>query len=92
MSNSIHPQEAFQSEESLILADVRKENARTISGETIAGSIYRHPFDAYNWHRQFAGRKTAVFCVHGHQVSQTVCGYLRDMNIDASYIAGGFEA
>lgn len=75
-----------------VVVDVRKDGARAQSGLTIAGARYRHPFDAQNWWTQFIGRRLVVFCVHGHEVSQAVCGFLCDNGIDAQCLEGGFEA
>lgn len=74
------------------LLDVRKPRARTASGQTIPESQWHHPFDAANWAAEYAGRKVVVFCVHGHEVSQAVCGYLRDEGAEAVFLEGGFEA
>lgn len=76
----------------LVVIDVRKVLARAQSGETIAGALYRSPFSADLWWQSLAGRKVAVFCVHGHEVSQAVCGFLRDCRVDAVYLEGGFAA
>ena len=72
--------------------DVRKPPARTALGLSIAGAVWRHPFDAANWADEFRGGPVAVYCVHGHEVSQAVRGYLADQGIDAVIIKGGFEA
>ena len=76
----------------MVLIDIRKPRARAASGLAIPGSVWRHPFDAANWAEEFSHCNVALFCVHGHEVSQAVCGYLRDMEIDAVIMEGGFEA
>jgi Fe-Mn family superoxide dismutase len=76
----------------VLLIDVRKAPARGASGLTIPLSRYCHPFDAMNWVESLDGRSVIVFCVHGHEVSKAVCGYLRDEGVDARFLAGGFEA
>ena len=77
---------------SISLVDVRKPGARAASGMTIPGALWRHPFDAANWAGEFRGTKVVVYCVHGHEVSQAVRGYLADMGIEALLLEGGFEA
>ena len=72
--------------------DVRKPQARLKSGLTIPGAVWRHPFDALNWADEFAGGQVAIFCVHGHEVSKAVGGYLADLGIDVALIEGGFES
>ena len=74
------------------LIDVRKKPARNASGKTINGAMYRSPFSADQWWPEFEGRRVTVFCVHGHEVSQAVCGFLNDCGLDAAYLEGGYEA
>lgn len=76
----------------MLVLDVRKPAARALSGHTIPDADYRHPFDALNWKKAYGDRKVVVFCVHGHEVSQSVSGYLREEGIEAVYLEGGFEA
>ena len=76
----------------MVALDVRKPHARKASGLTIGGAPHRLPFDAENWWQDFAGQNLVVFCVHGHEVSQAVCGFLNDCGIEAVYLEGGFEA
>ncbi len=91
-TNSISPVMVHKDRDRLMIVDVRKPRARTVSGLAIAGSRSCHPFDALNWKEELRGRLVVVYCVHGHEVSQAVCGFLRDEGIDALYLEGGFEA
>ena len=75
-----------------VILDVRKPMARAASGLAIAGALWRHPFDAANWAGEFKGRRVIVYCVHGHEVSRAVRGFLVDSEIDAAILEGGFEA
>ena len=75
-----------------VVIDVRKENALAESGQMIAGALLRRPFSADQWRREFNDQQVVVYCAHGHEVSQAVCGFLRDHGIAATYLAGGFEA
>lgn len=77
---------------SMRVIDVRKPVARLASGQAIAGAVWRHPFDAMNWAGEFKGHRVAVYCVHGHEVSRAVRGYLADEGIEAVLVEGGFEA
>jgi thiosulfate sulfurtransferase len=36
--------------------------------------------------------RVAMYCVHGHEVSQAVRGFLAEMDIEAVIVEGGFEA
>lgn len=73
------------------IIDVRKPAARAASGLAIPGAIWRHPFDAANWAYEFTGKQIVVYCVHGHEVSQAVRGFLADLGIEAVILEGGFE-
>jgi rhodanese-related sulfurtransferase len=76
----------------ITIVDVRKASARGRSGLTMPGAVWRAPFLAENWWQEFDGRKVVVFCVHGHEVSKAVAGFLNDQGIDARFLEGGFEA
>lgn len=75
-----------------VIIDVRKPMARATSGMQIPGAVWRHPFNAANWVSEFEGKAVTVYCVHGHEVSRSVCGFLRDCGVDARMLEGGFEA
>jgi len=89
-------QDASAHKDGALFLDVRKPRARGASGKTIPMSQYCHPFDALNWldnhSAALEGKEVVVFCVHGHEVSQAVCGFLRDEGVEAVYLKGGFEA
>lgn len=89
---SLSPVALTASPDGWVIIDVRKPVARLASGSVIAGSVWRHPFDAHNWAGEFSGRRVALYCVHGHEVSQAVRGFLADMDIEAVIVEGGFEA
>lgn len=91
-SNSILPDELARERADFTVIDVRKTRARGLSGKEVAGGVRRLPFDAQNWWREFEGRRVVVYCLHGLEVGQAVCGFLRDGGIDARYLEGGFEA
>ena len=92
-SHSITPQQLqrLATGEAAII-DIRKDAARNRSGITMAGCSHRRPFSADCWWRDHVGQRVVVFCVHGHEVSQAVSGFLRDQGIDCRYLEGGFEA
>lgn len=74
------------------IVDVRKPEARAASGCAIPDAVWKHPFNALNWAGEFLGCRVVVYCVHGHEVSLAVRGYLADQGIDAVILEGGFEA
>lgn len=92
MTESITPVELAAVLPGIVLVDVRKEEARNASGLTIQSSLRRPPFSAQIWWREFGGQTLVVFCVHGHEVSQSACSILNNNGVDARYLQGGFEA
>lgn len=92
MSNSIPISEAAAIIGSAMFLDVRKPHAHTDSGLSIPGSTWRHPFDALNWSSTLRNGPFIAYCVHGHEVSQSVAGFLRDCGHDCRFLEGGFEA
>lgn len=89
---SLSPDALADSTGGWVIIDVRKPVARLASGSAIAGAIWRHPFDALNWAGEFNGKRVALYCVHGHEVSRAVRGFLADMDIETVFVEGGFEA
>ncbi|MEM1378694.1 MAG: hypothetical protein AAGG69_15040 [Pseudomonadota bacterium] len=92
MSDPISIENLKRNLEHLTLVDVRKPKARMASGFELERTVHEHPFNAAEWHTRYGGHQLVIFCVHGHEVSQSVCGYLRDEGIDCRYVEGGFEA
>ncbi|MEL6201707.1 MAG: sulfurtransferase [Pseudomonadota bacterium] len=90
--SKIKPSELFELLGTITLLDVRKPKARAASGEMIAGSVFQHPFLAVNWAAEFTSHQLVIYCVHGHEVSQSVCGFLRDEGINCRYAEGGMAA
>ncbi|MEN0002032.1 MAG: rhodanese-like domain-containing protein [Pseudomonadota bacterium] len=90
--HSITPTQLAIKFHKVTILDVRKPNARAKSGHYLTGSSFRHPFDAANWAQTYRGHQLVIYCVHGHAVSQSVCGYLRDEGLDCCYVEGGLEA
>jgi thiosulfate sulfurtransferase len=91
MPELISIQELSTSKDTTVI-DVRKAPARGRSGLTMPGAVWRAPFSADFWWREFSGQKIVVFCVYGHEVSKAVAGFLNDQGIDARFLEGGFEA
>lgn len=91
-TSAITPSDLAGSRDGRTIIDVRKPQARQRSGYAMPGSIWLHPFDAAAWAPAYRGRPVVVFCVHGHEVSQAVRGFLADVGVDATFLEGGFEA
>ncbi len=92
MSPIISLEEAAAIVDTAMFVDVRKPAASLASGFSIKRAIWRHPFDALNWHEEFTKAKIIVYCVHGHELSRSVAGFLRDCGHDCQFLEGGFEA
>jgi rhodanese-related sulfurtransferase len=73
-----------------IVIDVRRKDAFDADRTLLAGAIRRLPDDVESWGASLPkGRPVVVYCVHGHEVSQSAAGALRARGIDATYLAGG---
>jgi len=77
----------------LQLIDVRRTAGYAQAPDRIAGAIRRDPVQLANWSREIDSSKPVlVYCVHGHEVSQSVALALRAHGLDARFVAGGIEA
>jgi rhodanese-related sulfurtransferase len=75
-----------------IIVDVRNAASFRDSGEMIAGALRRDPAAVAGWAAALPrGADVAAYCVHGHEVSQSVAAALRERGIRAGYLEGGFE-
>lgn len=91
-TSAITPSDLAGSRDGSTIIDVRKPKGRRKSGYAIPGSVWLHPFAAAGWASAYHGLSVVVYCVHGHEVSQAVRGFLDDMGVDAAVLEGGFEA
>lgn len=74
------------------VVDVRRRPAFEKSETIIAGAIWRDPEVLENWAGDLdLARPIAVYCVHGHEVSQNAAAALRALGYPARFIEGGFE-
>lgn len=75
-----------------VIVDVRKAAAFRDSSEMIAGALRRDPAAVAGWAAALPrGAHVVAYCVHGHEVSQSVAGALSERGIRASYLEGGLE-
>lgn len=76
-----------------LLLDVRKAEAFAASACQLPGALRRDPVAADDWAPGLApAASVVVYCVHGHEVSQTTAAVLRRHGIQAHYLQGGIEA
>lgn len=75
-----------------VLLDVRREPAYRSSTSVVPGAAWRDPARVAEWCGEWpAGTAVVAYCVHGHEVSQSVAAQLRATGLDARYLRGGIE-
>lgn len=91
----ISPQQLIESRNSPaapLLIDVRREAAFRAAPDMAAGALRRDPETVESWAAELpASARIAVYCVHGHEVSQNVAQALRKRGLDAVFIEDGIE-
>ncbi len=74
------------------VVDVRRAPAFARDPAIIPGAIRRLPEDVALWAIELEPwRPVVVYCVHGHEVSQSAAAALRAAGFDAHFLADGFE-
>lgn len=72
--------------------DVRREAAFRSAPDMAAGALRRDPATVEHWAGELpAASAIAVYCVHGHEVSQNVAKALRSRGLTACFVEGGIE-
>lgn len=85
------PPEAARGKVQLI--DVRRAADYTRATDRVAEAIWRDPARLNEWSTELdKSQPVLVYCVHGHDVSQSVVLALRARDLDARYVTGGIEA
>jgi rhodanese-related sulfurtransferase len=75
------------------IVDVRRRTAFDKASALLPAARWRPHLDSAVWARDLpAGCEIAVYCVHGHNVSQLAAADLRSRGIMASFVVGGIEA
>lgn len=83
----------LQASDASLVIDVRKNEAFYASGYTLPGALCRDPLQLEAWVGALpAASAVLVYCVHGHEVSQTTMAALRQRGINAQFMTGGIEA
>jgi rhodanese-related sulfurtransferase len=76
--------------QSAAIIDVRKPAGFDETPRILPGARRGVPDNIATWARQLQKAKpVVVYCVHGHEVSQTTAATLRALGFDASYLEGG---
>jgi len=75
-----------------VLVDVRRREAYDKADTVIPTASWRDHKTADAWARELpANRDVVVYCVHGHQVSESAAALLRAAGANAFYLEGGIE-
>ena len=75
-----------------LILDVRRPAAFAGADSILPGSRWFDPFRVADWSGQLpAGRRLVAYCVHGHEVSQSVVAALRSRGFEAWCLEGGIE-
>jgi rhodanese-related sulfurtransferase len=76
-----------------VIVDVRKPEAFASDPRLITGGVRRTHDRIDAWSVELPNNRSVVaYCVHGHQVSQSVAHELRARGVDAVYLEGGVSA
>src|SRR5262249_43759146 len=76
-----------------LLIDVRRDPAFQAGEWMIAGAVRRPPEEIERWGREIPSETSVVvYCVHGHEVSQTAAAILREIGPAVRYLEGGITA
>ena len=75
-----------------LLIDVRRRAAFTAARDMARGALRRDPDSVAKWSQSLpAAHSIVVYCVHGHEVSQSVAAALCEAGMNARYLEGGLE-
>ena len=74
------------------VVDARKLEAYQASDVVIATAVWRDPVSVHEWSDTLNDdRGVVVYCIHGHQMSQSVAALLRANGLPARYLVGGID-
>ena len=75
-----------------VLIDVRTEADFAADPRLIPGTVRRSHEDAADWSAEFSGRNAIVSCLRGAKLAQGTAAWLRQSDVPAETLDGGFEA
>lgn len=81
----------LQRSDSVKRIDVRRKEAYDAGPDAIEGAVWRDPERVDEWASELAGAEVVVYCVYGHEVSQSTAARLRDAGVAARFLSGGIE-
>ena len=93
--NTISPQDLIAvigTERCPRIFDVRRAAIFAEAEDMIVSAVWRDPARAEAWGAELAeDRETVVYCVHGHEVSQSAAAALQALGHAVRYLEGGIE-
>jgi rhodanese-related sulfurtransferase len=85
--------ETLASQNPPLVFDVRKKPAFDSDPRTIQKAEWRQFDDVKTWASAIStDAQVVVYCVHGHEVSQSAARSLRELGFAATYLEGGIAA
>ena len=94
-ANSISPEtlsSRIGTHEAPLVFDVRRAEIYAEAPDVIPSAVWRDPRNCGTWGRDLPkDREIAVYCVHGHEVSQGAAKALAALGHSVRYLAGGIE-
>lgn len=76
-----------------VIFDVRRREGYDADPHVLPTALWRDHCAARAWGRNLdSAKRYVVYCVHGHQVSQSAASLLRSLGLDARFLDGGIEA
>lgn len=73
------------------IVDVRRQPTFDASERMITNAVWRNPESIADWITALdTSQSVIVYCVHGHEVSQSCAERLEKAGFRASYLEGGF--
>jgi thiosulfate sulfurtransferase len=92
MATPISTEDFAAAPELFQIMDVRRRPAFEASPTMIPGAVWGDPGALDSWSDDLDRRQPViVYCVHGHEVSQSCADALELAGFDARYLEGGFE-
>jgi len=74
------------------VVDVRKLEAYQASDVMLATAVWRDPVSVHEWSDTLNDdRGVVVYCIHGHQMSQSVVALLRANGLPTRYLVGDID-
>ena len=74
-----------------LILDVRRTERFDLSPSLLPSAVHVAPEDVADWLKNRPLQTAVVYCVYGHEVSQSVAAQLRNAGWDARYLLGGIE-